>query len=72
MEMISNSAKALILKDGRLLLNRCETSAGEEYFDLPGGGQHVYETMEEAVAREVLSSDAPVYLGSVRRDDVCM
>ena len=54
MEMISNSAKALILKGGRLLLNRCETSAGEEYFDLPGGGQHVYETMEEAVAREVL------------------
>lgn len=54
MEMIRNSAKALVLKDGRLLLNRCETSAGEEYFDLPGGGQHVYETMEEAVAREVL------------------
>lgn len=54
METIRNSAKALLLKDGRLLLNRCETSAGEEYFDLPGGGQHVYETMEEAVVREVL------------------
>lgn len=54
MEMIRNSAKALLIKDGRLLLNRCETSRGEEYFDLPGGGQHVYETMEEAVAREVL------------------
>lgn len=54
MEMIRSSAKALLIKDGRLLLNRCETSGGEEYFDLPGGGQHVYETMEEAVAREVL------------------
>lgn len=54
MEMIRNSAKALILKDGRLLLNSHLTSSGEEYFDLPGGGQHVYETMEEAVTREVL------------------
>ena len=55
MDMIRCSAKALLLSpDGRLLLNRCETSSGEEYFDLPGGGQHVYETMEEAVAREVL------------------
>ena len=54
MEMIRNSAKALILKDGKLLLNSHLTSAGEEYFDLPGGGQHVYETMEEAVIREVL------------------
>lgn len=53
MEMIRNSAKALVLKDGRLLLNRCLTGSGEEYFDLPGGGQHVYETMEEAVVREV-------------------
>ncbi len=55
MEMIRNSAKALLLStDGRVLLNRCVTSSGEEYFDLPGGGQHVYETMEEAVVREVL------------------
>lgn len=54
MEMIRNSAKALVLKDGKLLLNSHLTSTGEEYFDLPGGGQHVYETMEEAVVREVL------------------
>lgn len=55
MEMIRNSAKALLLStDGRVLLNRCVTSSGEEYFDLPGGGQNVYETMEEAVVREVL------------------
>lgn len=54
MANIRNSAKALILKDGRLLLNRCKTGSGEEYFDLPGGGQHVYEAMEEAVVREVL------------------
>lgn len=54
MDMIRNSAKALVYKDGRLLLNSHLTSRGEEYFDLPGGGQHVYETMEEAVVREVL------------------
>ena len=55
METIRCSAKALLLSpEGKLLLNRCETSSGEEYFDLPGGGQHVYETMEEAMVREVL------------------
>ncbi len=54
MEAIRNSAKALLLRDDMLLLNRCLTSSGEEYFDLPGGGQHAYETMEEAVIREVM------------------
>lgn len=51
--MIRNSAKALLLLDGKLLLNSHLTSAGELYYDLPGGGQHPYETMEEAVIREV-------------------
>ena len=51
--MIRNSAKALILKDGKLLLNSHLTSTGELYYDLPGGGQNPYETMEEAVVREV-------------------
>lgn len=51
--MIRNSAKALILKDGKLLLNSHLTSTGELYHDLPGGGQNPYETMEEAVVREV-------------------
>lgn len=52
--MIRNSTKALIYHNGRLLLNSHLTSAGELYYDLPGGGQEPYETMEEAVIREVL------------------
>ena len=48
------AAKALIVKDGCVLLNRCRRSDGGVYYDLPGGGQHPYESMEEAVRREVL------------------
>lgn len=51
--MIRNSAKAFVWDGSRLLLNSHRDSAGGEYFDLPGGGQHPYETMEEAVVREV-------------------
>ena len=47
------AAKALIVKDGRILLNRCRRSDGSVYYDLPGGGQHPFESMEEAVRREV-------------------
>lgn len=48
------AAKALIVKEGRVLLNRCRRSDGCVYYDLPGGGQHPYESMEDAVRREVL------------------
>lgn len=54
MEMIRNSAKALFFHEGKLLLNSHLDSSGQVYYDLPGGGQHPYETMEEAVIREVL------------------
>ncbi len=54
MSAIRNSAKALVYQNGRLLLNCHLTSTGERYYDLPGGGQHPYETMEEAIIREVL------------------
>ena len=47
------ASKAIILRDGKVLLNRCRTEAGEVYYDLPGGGQHPCETMEETVVREV-------------------
>lgn len=47
------AAKALIVQDGRLLLNRCRRRDGGVYYDLPGGGQHPFESMEEAVLREV-------------------
>lgn len=52
--MIRNSAKALVYHEGKLLLNSHLDSGGNLYYDLPGGGQQPYETMEEAVVREVL------------------
>jgi len=51
---IRNAAKALIYENGKVLLNSHRTEEGAVYYDLPGGGQHLYETMEEAVVREVL------------------
>jgi 8-oxo-dGTP pyrophosphatase MutT (NUDIX family) len=51
---IRNAAKAIILHNERILVNRCIGDNGEVYFDLPGGGQNQFETMEEAVIREVL------------------
>lgn len=50
---IRNSAKALILSDGKLLFNRCVSRLGA-YYALPGGGQHDGELLTEAVRREVL------------------
>lgn len=58
---IRNAAKALLLHDGKVLLNRNQCtrggmyyglSDGDIYYDLPGGGQNQYETIEEAVIRE--------------------
>ncbi len=51
---IRNAAKALIISEGKILLNKCVGPQGEIYYDIPGGGQHQYETMEEAVMRECL------------------
>lgn len=51
---IRSAAKAVIIKDGSILLNRCRHSDGREYYDLPGGGQDQYESLEEALRREVL------------------
>ena len=48
-----NSAKAVIVYNGRILLNRCESRFGE-YYTLPGGGQKDGETLPDTVRREVL------------------
>ena len=50
---IRSAAKAIIIKDDKILLNRCRHRDGSVYYDLPGGGQHQYESLEEAVCREV-------------------
>lgn len=49
---IRNAAKALIIDDGKILLNQCEDVNHKIYYTMPGGGQVPYETMEEAVKRE--------------------
>lgn len=49
---IRNSAKAIIIKDGKLLVNK-NMDEGEIFFIMPGGGQEAGETLEEAVKREV-------------------
>lgn len=47
------SAKALVVRDGRLLLMRARDGAGG-YYLLPGGGQKRGETLHEALVRECL------------------
>lgn len=45
------TARAIIIEDGKILLN--EFNSGE-YYNLPGGGVEKSETLREAVEREVL------------------
>lgn len=49
---IRNTSKAVILSGGCVLLHRCRDNDGV-YYDLPGGGQHLFETVEQALRREV-------------------
>ena len=47
------ASKAIIINNGAVLLNKCKNEEGHIYYDLPGGGQNVYESLEEALVREV-------------------
>ena len=51
---IRSAAKALIINDGKVLLNKCYDKKHGDYYSLPGGGQHQYETLYEALIRECL------------------
>ncbi|MTI71356.1 MAG: NUDIX domain-containing protein [Firmicutes bacterium] len=44
------TAKAIIIKDDKVLLNELDNG---EYYNLPGGGVEVDETLRDTVAREV-------------------
>ena len=50
---IRTSAKAVVIRDGRLLALRLRDADGE-FFILPGGGQQAGELLPEAARREVL------------------
>ncbi|GHV87108.1 DNA mismatch repair protein MutT [Spirochaetia bacterium] len=50
---IRNSVKALIMKDGNILVNKCQDrDTGEIYYSLPGGGQKPEELLTDTVKRE--------------------
>ncbi len=58
---IRNSAKAIIIRDGQMLVNKNMNTLGAMcyglpngavYYDLPGGGQNQYEPLMQAVCRE--------------------
>lgn len=51
---IRNATKAVVVQEGKILLIAARTPEGKVYYDLPGGGQLEFETMEQAVVREVL------------------
>ena len=53
MRGIRTSAKALIIREGKVAAVKIR-DAGEEWYIMPGGGQAPDETLNEAVCREVL------------------
>lgn len=50
---VRNSAKAIVLREGKILVNRCISKYGE-YYSLPGGGQLPGEMLSETVRRELM------------------
>ena len=48
---IRNSAKAIVIREGKLLVIKNRDAEGDWYI-LPGGGQHHNETLHQALQRE--------------------
>lgn len=53
MKTIRNSAKAVIIRDGKLLVIR-NTTDGQNWYLLPGGGQNHAESLKDALKRECM------------------
>ena len=49
---VRSTAKAIIIHDNKVLLNKCYDNFNGDYYSLPGGGQEKYETIYDAVIRE--------------------
>jgi 8-oxo-dGTP diphosphatase len=63
---VRNSAKAIIIRDGRLLVIRNKDEEGD-WHTLPGGGQQNGETLPAALQRECLEEiGVPVEVGELR------
>ena len=72
---IRSTAKAVIIKDGKILLNKCEDKHNGDYYSLPGGGQNQYETLHEAVVRECLEETGYTIIPekfSALCEEICM
>ena len=66
MLLIRSAARALIVRDGRVLLTRC-VYEGSEFYLLPGGGQNPGESLRQTVARECREEiDTEVEVGALR------
>ena len=60
------SVKALIIREGRILVLKCRDKDGV-WFLLPGGGQEAGETLEQALRRECLEElGCNVHMGRLR------
>lgn len=71
---IRSTAKAVILNNDKLLLNKCHDEENGDYYSLPGGGQNEYETLSDAVVRECLEetgySVTPVWFAALC-EEIC-
>lgn len=52
MARITNTARGLVISDGKILLMK-RYNGGQHYFSIPGGGIEPGETREETVEREI-------------------
>lgn len=60
------SVKAIIVREGRILVLRCRDAEGV-WYALPGGGQQAGETLEQALRRECAEElGCEVRMGSLR------
>ncbi len=49
---IRNAVRAVIVRDGAVLMQKKWSDAKGEWYTLPGGGQDVHETLEASLIRE--------------------